>query len=97
MTIGGREFRFSAKIRRFSSTWSSSERSSSGVGIVFDSLFDDEKTQVAKVLKKKQERDAPMEPSGVIEKSSANTVLNFRDGVAELFGNGLALESLDGV
>ena len=38
-----------------------------------------------------------MESSGVIKKSSANTVLNFCDGVAELFGDSLTLESLDGV
>lgn len=38
-----------------------------------------------------------MKPSGMIKKSSANTVLNFRDGVAELLGDGLALKSFNGV
>lgn len=33
----------------------------------------------------------------MIKKSSTNTVLNFCDGVAELFGDSLTLESLDGV
>ena len=33
----------------------------------------------------------------MIEQSSTNTVLNFSNGVAELFGDGLSLKSLDGV
>jgi hypothetical protein len=38
-----------------------------------------------------------MEPSSMIKESRANTVLNFCDGVAELFGDGLTLKSLNGV
>ena len=33
----------------------------------------------------------------MIKESSANTVLNFRNGVAKLFGDGLTLKSLNGV
>ena len=45
-------------------------------------------------LKRGKKENVPLEPSSMIKKSSANTVLNFCDGVAELFGDGLTLKSL---
>ena len=38
-----------------------------------------------------------MESCGMVKQPRANPVLNLCDGIAELFGDGLAFEGLDGV
>jgi hypothetical protein len=95
VTTGGREFRFKAKIRRFSKTLSSSDSSSSGVGMAFDSL---KSPFFVRYRKDMSIIDSlPMEARRVIEQSSSNTVLDFSDGIPKLLGHGLALEGFDRV